>query len=1017
MPLHLIHGPPNTGRTAEVERSFLRLIDRDPILVVPGVDDIFGWERRLTEASGAMVGGRVVHFPDLCREIIALSGEDRLETAGELLRLKLAGDAVAASNQEMARRLSTQPGIAAAALELFDDFRAELIDPATLEDRIDRGAPTRLRWLAVAYRKYMTLLVEDRRLTDAPNEAVRATRVVSAGGWEARPLFIAGFDDMTRQQFELVRRLAVEAGAEVTVALSYEPDNPSLELSNQLMADLVELKAATSFTETATRRDGRESPHAQVLRDLEARFLRVRPEEVDKIPGTDRITVMRSSGPRSEAEAVGAEVARLVADGTPPEQIAIAVNAPAMNGPVFRGTLARFDIPVALESETPVHSTTTGAAVLAMLRSAGHGSGPRPAFEWLRSPVGPEDEIVDRLELDSLVSGDQTSEDVMERLRRSGGAPPDGWDELRSAIRENEPINEIIARLAGEIAAAVLEADTDMPPSQSTLIETQSASAISRAAVELLSIQEPGQTGASEIETAITSGAVSVWSMPASGTVRIASPYSLRAKRFAHLFMVSEQEGGIQDMDSAGPFLSAADRSVLGMSEREDPEVQARYLFYSCLTVPTESLWISSQTSDEAGKAEQTSPLVDAVEDLFERDVHGQAMIARGGRSAGDITFAPSAAPSPREAARSLAVKETPGEVDLGAFEAEVNFWLEQAKTIEDSTRRLASLKVKAVTDELARDRVFSATEIERYVGCPYRWFIESQLGPVRFGPDPDYLTMGKVLHGVLERLYSRFPGQVPQPETLTEWLGVVPEAVDQEAARRSIRLDGTDPVSTGQRVRAEALIASHLRREAARPVPRHRPGRLEYGFGTSRSETPAVALNGWSLKGVIDRIDLAPESDEGSPPEAVVVDFKSGKVNDLTHLKSKESGRLQLQLYLSAVRAGGCSPVAGLYVSLGPEKNPARGAFSEDVKEEMIARGASAKDAISDLEAEDGEKASGIDVFIAEGLERADGAVAAMISGLLEHDPETCLNHLDHPAVPDRPAAGDPDGRSESSQ
>ena len=597
----------------------------------------------------------------------------------------------------------------------------------------------------------------------------------------------------------------------------------------------------------------------------------------------------------------------------------------------------------------------------------------------------------------------------MDRLQRSGGALPDGWGELRSAIRDREPVTEIIARLASDLAAAILEADPEVPPSPATLIETQAATAVARAAREIATIGSTSPSGAEEIENAIQSGAIKLWSVPASGTVRIASPYSLRAKRFSYLFMVSQQEGSIQDMDSAGPFLSAADRSRLRMSDRTDPEVQARYLFYSCLTVPTEGLWISSRTSDEAGKAEQPSPLVAAVEDLFEKDGNGQALVSRGGRTGSDIVFSPALAPSAREAARSIAAAGNPDGIDLGEFRPRIDTWLEGAQLLERSTRRLDSLTVKAVTDELAREIVLSATEIEAYTGCPYRWFIERKLSPVQFGPDPDYLTMGSLLHGVLEELYGRFPGEVPRPATLNAWLGAVPATVDEVAAQRSIRLDGTDPVSTGQRVRASALISTHLKREATRPEPRHLPEELEYSFGTSRSENPEVPVNGWSIKGKVDRIDLSPDRGDDSPREAVVIDFKSGDVKDFTHLKSEESRRLQLQLYLHAARSAGHIPVAGLYVSLKPDGGAARGAFSAGVEDEMLARGASKSDVLPAVEEEEGAT-SGIDRFIDEGLERAGRSVEAMLAGLLEHDPATCPNHFDHPAVPDRPAPEDPD-------
>ena len=56
MPLKLILGPPNSGRAGVVRRRYLEALERDPVLVVPTVDDVFAFERELC-AAGAGVGG------------------------------------------------------------------------------------------------------------------------------------------------------------------------------------------------------------------------------------------------------------------------------------------------------------------------------------------------------------------------------------------------------------------------------------------------------------------------------------------------------------------------------------------------------------------------------------------------------------------------------------------------------------------------------------------------------------------------------------------------------------------------------------------------------------------------------------------------------------------------------------------------------------------------------------------------------------------------------------------------
>ena len=59
MPLHLITGLPNTGRTEKLREEFEEAAraGRNPILIVPSVDDVFAWERRLTRPRDGAVDG------------------------------------------------------------------------------------------------------------------------------------------------------------------------------------------------------------------------------------------------------------------------------------------------------------------------------------------------------------------------------------------------------------------------------------------------------------------------------------------------------------------------------------------------------------------------------------------------------------------------------------------------------------------------------------------------------------------------------------------------------------------------------------------------------------------------------------------------------------------------------------------------------------------------------------------------------------------------------------------------
>src|SRR5512146_1215418 len=73
MALNLIYGPPNSGRAGVIRRRFTECLDRDPVLVVPTVDDVYAFERELCE-SGASLGGAVMTLSALFRAVATAAG-------------------------------------------------------------------------------------------------------------------------------------------------------------------------------------------------------------------------------------------------------------------------------------------------------------------------------------------------------------------------------------------------------------------------------------------------------------------------------------------------------------------------------------------------------------------------------------------------------------------------------------------------------------------------------------------------------------------------------------------------------------------------------------------------------------------------------------------------------------------------------------------------------------------------------------------------------------------------------
>lgn len=982
MPLTIIKGPPNSGRTEEVRREYIELLQRSPVLVVPGIDDIFDWERRLASEHGAFLGGRIMHFKDLVDEIVS-GGREHGRNASGIQRRHLISRAIETGWPRIAERIERQPGLVDAMLDLVDELRNGRITPDVLDQKIAEAGNVYLNEIAAVYREYLRLLAE-RDLTDAPGLALEAA-TNQLDGWQGRPVFVAGFDDLTIVQLDLLERLAGQT--DVTIALTHEVGNPAMAVTEKLLGRLEERGATVRIT---TDRPAEPIDHDRVLFEVERNFGLGRKGEL--APG-GALTIMRSSGRRGEAEAVAAEIAGLVSSGTNPGRIAIGVASPATNGTTFRDLLTEYGIPVTLESETMAADTATGQTIISLLRSVSAGGSAADLIDYLRGPIGVDQGKVDEVEAKVLARTLTSASEAAGVYREVAKEAPPLWSELTTGATDE--VAGLITNLAARIANTILDSGFVSLPGSGITTETQIATAISRTCDELETIQgRPVTTG--DLADALASDAIKTWAIPARNTVRIASPYSLRAKRFEYLFMVSLQERAFSDSERAGPFLSLESRNAIGLPDFTDAELQELYLFYSCLSVPTKGLWLSSRIADESGKAEYPSPLIGGIEDLFDPS---QGPLPRIERPSSAITFLPDFAPSMNELVRTLATSDQESRAryrDLLELEdtefAEAETRIGSATQVELSTRTLDPPELPAAMAVVGTNTTFSATAIELFLSCPYRWFIERVLRPLRFGPDPEPMARGNMVHGALAEIYRSHPGQLPRPDTLGEWTGPVGQVVEDIARLPDVGLGSDSAAHRVLRRQAVDAISAHLKRESERESPGFLPLEMEGRFGMGENSRPALEFDGWSLRGSIDRIDVSGEAGVGAGQRGIVIDYKTGKAAVKTRVKMQRENKVQLQLYMQAIRElWKVEPTAGLYVPIASGNSAIRGIVD-----------AGFADDVADLNAQRNDRTEEFTEAIDDAISLSNEAVRKMLAGQIEHDPNTCPNHLTHAAVPD---------------
>lgn len=211
-----------------------------------------------------------------------------------------------------------------------------------------------------------------------------------------------------------------------------------------------------------------------------------------------------------------------------------------------------------------------------------------------------------------------------------------------------------------------------------------------------------------------------------------------------------------------------------------------------------------------------------------------------------------------------------------------------------------------AAGDEEAWREPLSATGLETFANCPFRFFLERRLGVRRLDPPERVVVMdprdrGTLMHEVLERFFG-------------EPLGLGPLDGLDDAARERLRRIAAEEFEqveqqgkTGKNLfwsTERARILRDLEQYVERDLLESRvfgrvPVRVELDFGgDGRPFEIEVAGRRVQLRGRVDRVDRTRDG------RLAVVDYKSGKADRYQSLFTDPLGRgshLQLPIYAKA--------------------------------------------------------------------------------------------------------------------
>ena len=713
--------------------------------------------------------------------------------------------------------------------ELISELQAALIDPATLRERAAETGPYELE-IASPVRG----LREGPRSARSPgDEHSRARTTVAALGRTRTPgargpCFLYGFDDLTLEQLELVRELARIA-----------PSDRGPPLGGSRGADRGTRSAvrgaARHSRASRSRRSNRRpsSPRSRTLFELERRFGEPA-VGVEPVPNDGGLALLASAGELAEAEAVGAEVARLLRRRRLSRARSRSCSATRRSaGPLYRRVLSRFAIPTAVQADLAVSRTVTGAGLIALLEaSVGRAAAPRTCSPTCAPPAWPPRPGSTGSSAGCSAAGCGRPTRRSQAWAREGengaGAPSGAREAARCRVGPRPAPGSRQARLAG---------------SRSRRSGGSGAIAGEDRALEL-------RTGA-EIERAL-SRAGGARSPPHPARRDLGG----RGPRRADVARPNRGAGaGDQPLPGAGaPRLAplrllAAGRRLPAPRHRRAAALRRR---------PGGARAAAAQEGRGRGPLPVLGlPLAaqaEAVALLAERGRRGRrdrslAVRRRGPRAARarSCRAAPRSATRRWRPRRAAAASPTPSsrqatppsEVELARAEG-------RARHAEDaaSVPGAAQACEPGARSEWREQKLFGPSTLEEYASCPYRWFVGHELRP-----PPD-----RPRGGAAHRRADRSPGSggplrgssarrraAPPRRPSTAWREARPARSPRSWRPELLPRERADTAAALHRV--EGLVLAFLADEAETPAPfAPDPELAEARFGFDDSEKGAPA-------------------------------------------------------------------------------------------------------------------------------------------------------------------------------